>query len=89
MKSKAYFEVLYLFWVVDSLRILEVPALFVLAYHWLPLTTIDLMKDNRNLKFEAYFEVLYLFWVVDSLIYNFKRLYLLSDMIGGPYQPLS
>ena len=33
-------------------------GLFVLNYHWLPLATIDLVGDNRDLKFEAYFEVL-------------------------------
>ena len=35
--------------------------------HWLPIATIDLVGDNRNLKFEAYFEVLYPLRVVDSL----------------------
>ena len=33
--------------------------------NWLPLPTIDLVGDNREI--EAYFEVLYPFWVVDSL----------------------
>ena len=41
--------------------------MFVLGYHWLPLATIDLVGDNRNLRFEADFEMLYSFWVVNSL----------------------
>ena len=61
---------LYLFWVVDSLRTLKV-------HHCLSLVTIgciatiDLVGDNRNLKFQAYFEVVYPSWVIDKS-WNFK-----------------
>ena len=43
-----YLEVLYPFWMVDSLRTLKSASLFVLGYHWLPLTTIDSVGDNRE-----------------------------------------
>ena len=45
---KAYFELLYLLWVVDILRTLKGASLFVLGYHWLPLATIELVGDNRE-----------------------------------------
>ena len=45
---KAYFELLYLLWVVDILRTLKDASLFVLGNHWLPLATIDLFHDNRE-----------------------------------------
>ena len=48
---KAYFELLYPLWVVDSLRHLKGESLYVLGYHWLPLATIDLVGDIR--KFEV------------------------------------
>ena len=61
---EAYFEVLYPFWVVDSLRTLK-------AHHYLSLVTIGCSQQLfikweiiGNLNFEAYFEVLYLFLVV-------------------------
>ena len=44
---KAYFELLYLLWVVESQNI-KGPSLLVLGYHWLPLATIDLVGDNRE-----------------------------------------
>ena len=28
----------------------DVTSLFVLGYHWLPLATIDLVDDNREIK---------------------------------------
>ena len=46
LRFKAYFELLYPLWVVDSLR-----TLFLLGYHWLPPATIDLVGNNRE--FEA------------------------------------
>ena len=45
---KAYFDLLYLLWVVDILRTEKGASLFVLGYHWLPLATIDLVRDNRE-----------------------------------------
>ena len=41
--------------------------MFVLAYHWLPLATIDLAVIIANFKFEGYFGILYLLWVVYCL----------------------
>ena len=41
-------EVLYPFWMADSLRILKDASLFALGYHWLPLATIDLVDDNEE-----------------------------------------
>ena len=38
---KAYFELLYLLWVVHILRTLKV-------HHWLLLATIDLVGDNME-----------------------------------------
>ena len=57
-KFKAYFEQLYPLWVVDSFRTSKVHHCLPLVSHWLPLATIDLVGDNRELKFEAYFELL-------------------------------
>ena len=45
---KAYFELLYLLWVVDSPQNIKGPSLFVLGYHWLTLATIELVGDNRE-----------------------------------------
>ena len=45
---KAYFELLYLLWVVDSPQNSKDAALSVLGYHWLPLATIELVGDNRE-----------------------------------------
>ena len=36
-------------------------SLFILCYNVLPLATINLVGDNRELKFDAYFELLYPF----------------------------
>ena len=44
---KAYFELLYLLWVVDILRTVKVHH-SVLGYHWFSLATIDLVGDNRE-----------------------------------------
>ena len=55
----AYCEVLYPLWVMDSLRTLKVHLCLCCGYHWLALSTIDLVVDNRKLRFGAYFEVLY------------------------------
>ena len=55
MKFEAYFEVLYPFWVIKS-QTFEGSPLFVLAYHWLPLATSNLVGDNRE------FEVWGIFW---------------------------
>ena len=38
--------------------------MFVLAYHWLPLATIDLVDDNRE------FEVLGLFWGFIAILFG-------------------
>ena len=32
---------------------LQVPSLFVLGYHWLPIATIDLVGDNREIEVEG------------------------------------
>ena len=50
--------------------------------NWLPLPTIDLVGDNREIK--AYFEVLYPFWVVDSLRTLNVHHYLSLVTIGCP-----
>ena len=50
--------------------------------NWLPLPTIDLMGDNREI--EAYFEVLYPFWVDDSLRTLKVHHYLSLVTIGCP-----
>ena len=50
--------------------------------NWLPLPTIDLMGDNREI--EAYFEVLYPFLVVDSLRTLKVHHYLSLVTIGCP-----
>ena len=58
---KAYFELLYLLWVVDILRTVKVyHCLSLVTIGQLPLATTDLVGDNRELKFNAYFELLYL-----------------------------
>ena len=44
---------------------MNIPSLFLLGYHWLPLATIDLVGDNRE--FKVYFTLLDPLWVVDSL----------------------
>ena len=53
--------------------------------NWLPLPTIDLVGDNREI--EAYFEVLYPFWVVDSLRTLKVHHYLSLVTIGCPSTP--
>ena len=45
---KAYFELLYLLWVVDILRTLKGASLSLLGYYWLPLATIEFVGDNRE-----------------------------------------
>ena len=45
---KAYFELLYLLWVVDILQNCKGASLSVLGYHWLPIATIELVGDNRE-----------------------------------------
>ena len=47
---KAYFELLYLLWVVDIFQKGKGASLSLLGYHWLPLATIDLVGDNREFK---------------------------------------
>ena len=48
--------------------------------NWLPLPTIHLVGDNREI--EAYFEMLYPFWVVDSLRTLKVHHYLCLDTMG-------
>ena len=48
LKFKAYFELLYLLWVVDIPQNCKGASLSVFGYHWLPLATIELVGDNRE-----------------------------------------
>ena len=84
---KAYFELLYLLWVVDILRTVKV-------HHCLSLVTIGCPQQPLiqwviigNLMFKAYFELLYLLWVVD--ISELKHHCLSLVTIGCPQQPLN
>ena len=45
---KAYFELLYLVWVVDILRTVKVHHCLSLVTIGLPLGTIELVGDNRE-----------------------------------------
>ena len=45
---------------VNSLRTLKVQHFLSFVTMVCPLATIDLVGDNRNMKYETYFEVLYL-----------------------------
>ena len=48
---EAYFEVLYPYLIDDSFRTLTVHHCFLLDDHWLPLTTIQFVCDNKKSTF--------------------------------------
>ena len=50
LKLEEYFEVLYSLQVDDSLRNFKCASMLVLGYHCLPLATIDLVGDNREIE---------------------------------------
>ena len=68
----SYFEVIFL-GLISNLgswwpQNFNVPSLFVLGYHWLPLATIDLVGDNKGIwNLRHIWSVWYQLWVVDSL----------------------